>query len=93
MSKLEGTSKAPESVIATSANDKPTPAKESVFGSRDLSRGDKGNDVSALQTLLGVEPTGNFNEATEKRVNYLQRIKGLKEDGKVTAEFRKLFKL
>lgn len=85
--------KAPESVVATSANDTASEPKGKVFGDRELKRGDSGEDVKSLQVRLGIEPSGHFNEATERKINWLQRVKGQKETGKVDSDFRKLFKI
>jgi hypothetical protein len=72
---------------AKSADYEPAEApKNSVLGSRELKRGDRGEDVTALQRKLGVEPSGHFNEETEAKVNYLRRILSL-EAGSVDAEF------
>jgi len=60
--------------------------KNSILGARELKRGDRGEDVTALQRRLGVEPSGHFNEETEAKVNYLRRILSL-EDGSVDSEF------
>lgn len=85
--------KEPDSVVATSANDIPAEPKNHVLGDRELKRGDQGEDVKALQTRLGLEPTGHFNEAVERKVNYLLRTRGMKESGKVNREFRNTFRI
>ena len=63
---------------------------------RTLRRGDKGEDVAALQTSLrelgydlgpcGID--GDFGSATEKAVKLLQRACGLKDDGIVGKDTR-----
>lgn len=83
----------PANVNATSANDEASEAnKNSVLGARSLKRGDRGEDVKALQNRLGVEPTGHFNEETETKVGYLRRVLGLKDSNSVDADFVKLIK-
>jgi hypothetical protein len=72
---------------AKSADYEPSEAaKNAVLGTRELKRGDRGEDVTTLQRKLGVEPTGHFNEDTEAKVNYLRRVLSL-EDGSVDSEF------
>ncbi len=56
-----------------------------------LQMGDKGNDVAALQTALGLEPDGDFGPNTKKKVMAYQRANGLTVDGTVGPQtWRKL---
>lgn len=59
------------------ALDKPPP------GSRVLRRGDRGEDVAALQQFLGVDDDGVFGEDTEAAVKKFQKKVGLSADGVV----------
>lgn len=54
-----------------------------ALGSRDLKSGVRGDDVAALQRKLGLNPTGIYNAETEKKVKYIQRIRGLDATGTV----------
>ncbi len=57
---------------------------------RDLKIGDKGDDVKALQTKLDIEADGDFGLKTKKAVLNLQVKNGLRADGIVGTNTRKL---
>ncbi len=86
----ETPSKAPESVVERTETKSDT--ETYVLGERDLRKGDRGEDVARLQRNLNLNPTGIYNEETEKKVKFLQRIKSLKETGSVDSDFVKIFK-
>lgn len=48
---------------------------------RDLKKGDKGDDVKALQEALKITADGIFGPATEKAVRNFQSVRGLRADG------------
>lgn len=50
---------------------------------RNLSKGDTGPDVAALQALLGIPADGDFGSITESAVKSFQRATGLAADGVV----------
>lgn len=52
-------------------------------GDRTLERWHRGTDVQWVQTALGVEQTGDFDEATENAVKRYQQVLGLNGDGRV----------
>jgi peptidoglycan hydrolase-like protein with peptidoglycan-binding domain len=82
----EAPAKAPEKPVEPSVNTTATETKHYNLGVRELKSGDRGEDVSALQRKLGLNPTGILNAETEKKVKYLQRIRGLNETGIVDKE-------
>ena len=51
-----------------------------------LKRGDRGDAVRALQTLLAVKADGSFGYGTETALRKLQKNLGLKSDGVVGAQ-------
>lgn len=53
---------------------------------RDLFPGDRGRDVSALQAVLGIPQTGEFDEYTEAYVRGVQRVAKKSASGVVDAE-------
>jgi len=55
---------------------------------RALRKGDRGADVVALQTALGVRPDGDFGPATDAAVRLFQADRGLVVDGMVGAMTR-----
>jgi hypothetical protein len=64
-------------------DDKPAP-KHAEAGSRDLKKGATGDDVKALQRLLGgLVVDGKFGPVTETAVKRYQRLRGIAQDGVV----------
>lgn len=55
---------------------------------RDLKQGDKGDDVKALQTALGINADGDFGKNTKATVITFQRKHGLDADGIVGKDTR-----
>lgn len=51
-----------------------------------LSRGDQRPEVSELQTLLKIQPTGTFNAATENAVKMFQSERGMPTTGVVAEQ-------
>jgi len=51
-----------------------------------LKKGNKGNNVKALQEFLKIRVDGNFGKGTEKAVRQWQKSNGLKADGIVGRE-------
>lgn len=60
---------------------------------RALRKGDRGADVVALQTALGVRPDGDFGPATDAAVRLFQADRGLVVDGMVGAMTRAALKI
>jgi hypothetical protein len=58
-----------------------TRARLEALGDRDLARGHSGDDVKALQRLLGVSTTGNYAVKTEYAVKQFQESHGLPATG------------
>lgn len=56
---------------------------------RVLRQGDKGPDVAAMQTALGVRPDGDFGPKTDSAVRLFQAANGLVVDGIVGAMTRR----
>ena len=81
----EASSRAPESVVERTEN-KLDGSAYTALGSREIKSGDRGEDVAVLQRRLGLNATGIYNQETEKKVKYVQRIKGLKQTGTVDAD-------
>lgn len=52
-----------------------------VDARRTLRRGDRGEDVRALQTALGIKPDGDFGPMTDSAVRMFQADQGLTADG------------
>ena len=50
---------------------------------RSLRPGDQGDDVRALQLLIGAEPSGFYDEETARRVRGYRSIRGLEIRGDV----------
>jgi putative peptidoglycan binding protein len=76
----------PQVVAPTSTAPETESTKDFLLGDRETKRGDRGDDVAVLQRRLAVEPTGVFNEETEEKVKWIQRIKNQKETGTATKE-------
>lgn len=85
--------KAPEKPVEASTIKTETEAQDYFnVGDRELKRGDKGEDVARLQRILGLKATGIYNEDTEAKVKYLQRIKNENETGLLSPEFARSLK-
>ena len=75
--------KTPEPPVETPQKpaDIPMPDKDITLKLRTLREGDTGDDVEALQKLVGVTADGIFGPKTKTAVKESQRKHGLKDDG------------
>lgn len=73
-----------QAIAAVTAGEAPPPAPiptRDPYDRPTLRRGDRGDDVTALQKALRMKPDGVFSAQTEAAVRAFQRKKGLVPDG------------